>query len=604
MSRISAATSVTRVTVLVVLLCVTVLVASLLAYEAHDASRSERVTIERALHDYASVAAWELQSAARKRVDNALQRSLSPATTGWASSPYETLLPLSAVSSPGAGLLPCAAGVPDSTRTYLRLDLRDGSYVTSGYAMAVGDRLPAIVAMRAFAQTRATPEQPYGLVRLRRSDGTFEALALGVKYATHGAPLAAFGFTVCREALGAPLVRTVLASHALLPAAVRGALPNDSLVAVRLTDSGGRELLRTGAVAGPYSATVTIDSALGVQATVAVQPAAATRLVVGEPARSSVPLLLALLVLTAGLAAVALFQLRREHELARVRADFTSSVSHELRTPLAQILLFGETLSLGRTRGDAERALAARTIVSEARRLMGIVDNILSFERARRIPMTPRLEAVDVVQLTEDVVQGFKPLADVRGARIGVTVMPAAREGACGVAHTDASMLRQILVNLLDNAIKYGPDGQSVAVVVSVAGDELRMTVEDEGPGISVRDRDRVWEPYVRLRASAGTRSRSAGIGGGNVGGSGLGLAVVRDLAGSLGARVWVEDVDGKASGRHVGRGARFGVALPLAAGGGPPPHIHSVANASFLPHPASAHGIESLPASNGVPTR
>ncbi|MEP7347615.1 MAG: HAMP domain-containing sensor histidine kinase, partial [Gemmatimonadaceae bacterium] len=603
--------NVTRVTVLVALLCVTVLVASLLAYEAHDASRSERVTVERALHDYASVAAWELQSAARKRVDFAVQQALSPVATGTASSPYETLLPLTVVSSAARALLPCEAGGSDTGRTFVRLDLRDGSFATSGQEPDAADRAALIDVTRTFAQTRASPEQPYGLVRASRN-GELAALVLGVKYATHGAPLAAFGFTVCPQALGVPLVRAVMATHPLLPTAVRGTMPNDSLVAVVLVDRDGRELLRTGSVTTPYAATVMLDSAMGIQATVGVQEAAATRLLVGRPSRSRVPVLVALLVLTAGLAAVALLQLRREHELARLRADFTSSVSHELRTPLAQILLFGETLSLGRTRDEGERRLAARTIVEEARRLMRIVDNILLFERVRRAPVVPSEELVDVVQLAEEVVRGFEPLAAVRGARIEVRHGQVAEMATRRVVRADASLIRQILLNLLDNAVKYGPEGQSIRVVVAADGDQLHLTVEDEGPGVPVADRSRVWEPYVRLRDSVRERGGSAEFGGrgsngrngerngngrsGGSGGSGLGLAVVRDLAESLGGRVWVDDGDRG--------GARFGLSLPLwnaETRPGAPPQFQSTPIGGTRSHHSNAPPVKSAP--NGTAT-
>jgi signal transduction histidine kinase len=589
MTRFPTAANVTRVTVLVALLCATVLVASLLAYEAHDASRSERVTVERALRDYASVAAWELQSAARKRIDFAVQQALSPVATGAASSPYETLLPLTVVATAARTLLPCDAGVLDSGRTYVRLDLRDGSMVTSGHEPDAVDRAMLIDVARAFVQTHASPEQPYGMVRARLT-GKTTALAIGVKYATHGAPLAAFGFTICPQALGVPLVRAVMATHPLLPTAVRGTLPNDSLVAIRLLDRDGRELFRTGSVATPYAATVVLDTAIGMQATVGVRGAAATRLLVGRPSRSRVPLLVALLVLTAALAFIALLQLRREHELAGLRADFTSSVSHELRTPLAQILLFGETLSLGRTRDEGERQVAVRTIVQEAQRLMRLVDNILLFERVRRAPIVTSEDGIDVVQLTEEVVRSFEPLAAVRRARIEVVRYLDPAVGQERSVRGDAALVRQILLNLLDNAVKYGPEGQSIRVVVAEDGAELRLTVEDEGPGVPLADRDRIWEPYVRLR----DRGAAASV----KGGTGLGLSVVRDLTSALGGRVWVEGGEAEGGAGRATGGARFGLSLPWKRMEvrGAPPELQSTPPTDPRPRPMNASPIDSAP--------
>src|SRR5262245_12031526 len=102
--------SASRVTLLVALLAATVLVASLLPDEAHDASRAERVTVDRALRDYASVAAWELETASRKRLETTLGRGLGAVTAGTATSPYETLLPVSALRASAAGSLPCGDG--------------------------------------------------------------------------------------------------------------------------------------------------------------------------------------------------------------------------------------------------------------------------------------------------------------------------------------------------------------------------------------------------------------------------------------------------------------------------------------------------------------
>jgi signal transduction histidine kinase len=106
------------------------------------------------------------------------------------------------------------------------------------------------------------------------------------------------------------------------------------------------------------------------------------------------------------------------------------------------------------------------------------------------------------------------------------------------------------LGNLLDNAVKYGPDGQTITVRVqtsaTAADGEVALVVEDEGPGIPPAERERVWQPFTRLREEDGTR-----------GGSGLGLSLVRELVVRQGGRAWVEDA--------AGGGARFVVTLPVA---------------------------------------
>jgi signal transduction histidine kinase len=253
-------------------------------------------------------------------------------------------------------------------------------------------------------------------------------------------------------------------------------------------------------------------------------------------------MILGLLALTAALAAIALIQLRREHELARLRADFTSSVSHELRTPLAQILLFGETLQLGRVRSDVDRRLAVETIVHEARRLMHMVDNVLHFARTTEGRMQLERQSTALAPLMDGIVATFAPLAQERGVKI----LAEARDPVS--AYVDVGALRQIVLNLLDNATKFGPRGQTVRLTVEQVDDRARIAVEDEGPGIAMEDRERIWSPYVRLR-----RERSAANEG-----SGIGLAVVRELTLLHGGSAVVQDAP---SG-----GARFVIELPIAA--------------------------------------
>ena len=112
------------------------------------------------------------------------------------------------------------------------------------------------------------------------------------------------------------------------------------------------------------------------------------------------------------------------------------------------------------------------------------------------------------------------------------------------LAKVDAAALRQVLLNLLDNAVKYGPAGQQVTIGLGIEGDSAKIYVQDEGPGIDEHDADRIWEPFHRLARAADA-----------TGGTGIGLAIVRQLTLLHGGRTWVE--------RSPSRGARFIVELP-----------------------------------------
>ena len=133
---------------------------------------------------------------------------------------------------------------------------------------------------------------------------------------------------------------------------------------------------------------------------------------------SRLPLLLGLFALTTVLAVIALRQLRREQELIRLRSDFTSSVSHELRTPLTQILLFTETLELGRAASEEEERQALGIIGQEARRLAQLVENVLQFSRAERHLTRVRTEPTALAPLMRDVLERFAPLAGRSATRV------------------------------------------------------------------------------------------------------------------------------------------------------------------------------------------
>jgi signal transduction histidine kinase len=294
-------------------------------------------------------------------------------------------------------------------------------------------------------------------------------------------------------------------------------------------------------VAAKYSVADTIEPNFGRLITrVGLNTDFAGMLVVGGLPRSRVPMLIALFVIAAGLLTVALLQLRRQQELARLRTEFVSGVSHELRTPLAQIRWFAELLHMGKLRSEEERARSAGIIDQEARRLTYLVENVLNFSRSEngtnRISPSP----VDFDHEIDEAIELFAPLARARK----MTVASALDSSA--VVSLDRDALRQILLNLLDNAVKYGPAGQTITVGSEIAGDRARIWVEDNGPGIPHDQRQRVWEPYVRLTREAESAT----------GGSGIGLSVVRELVTMHGGRTRAESAPGG--------GARVVIELPL----------------------------------------
>jgi signal transduction histidine kinase len=332
----------------------------------------------------------------------------------------------------------------------------------------------------------------------------------------------------------------VLYSRDLLPSPFRHGQPITDALQLRVSDAQGTTLFEPRPVARwELDATDTLPASLGgmiVRAQVPVDEA--QFLVIGGLPRSRLPFLLALLAISTALAIVAIGQLRRDLELARLRGDFVSSVSHELRTPLAQMRLYLETLRLGRFTTEAQRTSSIELVERETTRLSQLVERVLRFsangtgDDGTRIPM-------DVGAEVRRIVDEFRPLAAARR-----TTLVAGIAEDVPTIRLAPDALRHIVLNLLDNAVKYGPAGQTVRLTLARAGSEVRLTVRDEGAGVAAKDRERIWGAYQRATTPAA------------VAGSGIGLTIVRDIATRHGGRAWVEEGSSD--------GATFVVALPL----------------------------------------
>jgi signal transduction histidine kinase len=266
-------------------------------------------------------------------------------------------------------------------------------------------------------------------------------------------------------------------------------------------------------------------------------PTIGDRMTLNNVAASRVPILAALLISLLACGAAAALAARREGELAALREQFVTSVSHELRMPLAHILLSAETLSLERARSQEERDEAADAIVREAQRLASLVDNVLFFSRIEHHTLTLAPEPVDPATYLDEVLADLRTMADAASVTLTCEVA-----GGTPPAFIDPRSFRQVLYNLIDNAIKYGPRGQRITVGARAAATtpdaeptRVRIWVGDQGLGIPAGSERMIFEPFVRL---ARDRARS-------VAGSGLGLAVVREIVQRHEGHIWVEPVPG-----------------------------------------------------------
>ncbi len=231
-----------------------------------------------------------------------------------------------------------------------------------------------------------------------------------------------------------------------------------------------------------------------------------------------------------------------EQAFERARSDFVATASHELRTPLAAV--YGAARTLRRTDIEIppeQKDRFLEIIVSETERLTAIVSQILLAGQLEEGRVDVSTAATDLGPLVESVIDSARLRApDQIGLRLE-------QNGAPAIALADEDKLRQVLVNLLDNAIKYSPDGGDVTVEVAGGHGRVRLTVLDSGLGIPLAEQERIFEKFYRLDPAL-TRG---------VGGSGLGLFISRELVSRMGGSLNVRS--------QPGEGAAFVVDLPAA---------------------------------------
>ncbi len=219
-------------------------------------------------------------------------------------------------------------------------------------------------------------------------------------------------------------------------------------------------------------------------------------------------------------------ELRR---LETVRRDFVANVSHELRTPLASIRAMAETLQDGAVNDAAVSSRFMEIIVGEVERLTRLLEDLLILSRAES--SLPDKQAFSLNTLIESAIERFQQQAERAGVRIEPFLLP-----LNVVANKD--QIDQVIVNLLDNAVKYTPAGGKIEVHAHRTSNEAVVNVKDTGIGVLNQDLPRLWERFYRADKA---RTRESG-------GTGLGLAIVKHIVEIHGGTVSVESEYGKGS--------------------------------------------------------
>ncbi|WP_347488308.1 two-component system histidine kinase PnpS [Desulfoscipio sp. XC116] len=242
-----------------------------------------------------------------------------------------------------------------------------------------------------------------------------------------------------------------------------------------------------------------------------------------------------------GGAVVLLRDITERKNMEQLRSEFVANVSHELRTPLTSIRGFVETLLESGTDDPKMTKHFLEIIADETRRLAMLVEDLLDLSRIEERRAAYRWQRVKIGELVDRALAVCGTSAEEKQVAIKANL-----SSRLPSFFGDPDMLSQVLINLMDNAIKYTPPGGSVTISTSLYGDELRLDVADTGAGIPADSLPRIFERFYRVEKA---RSRE-------MGGTGLGLAIVKHIIKGHGGRIEVKSV--------VGKGTIFSVFLPM----------------------------------------
>jgi len=229
----------------------------------------------------------------------------------------------------------------------------------------------------------------------------------------------------------------------------------------------------------------------------------------------------------------------KESRANQLKSDFISNVSHELKTPLSLIRMFGELLAMGKLKSPEKGKEYADIITREAERLSRLIDNVLDFARMERGPVAYEFLPGRLDEVVERSLDVYRHRLEREGFQLTTKI-----DSDLPETMLDENAMTLLLLNLLENAVKYGRG--EIAVYLTRQGNRLRLVVGDQGPGIPAEEHKRIFDRFYRTRQARGT----------NVRGSGIGLSLVKHIAEAHGGTVTVDS--------EPGRGAAFIVDIPL----------------------------------------
>jgi two-component system phosphate regulon sensor histidine kinase PhoR len=237
-------------------------------------------------------------------------------------------------------------------------------------------------------------------------------------------------------------------------------------------------------------------------------------------------------IIAVGLGVVWL-SVRAERRASQLKSDFIANVSHELKTPLSLIRMFGELIATGKHKGEGSAREYASIITRESERLTHLIDNVLDFARLERGKASYSFAEGRLDEVVERALDVCRYRLDKERMKLRTDI-----EDGLPPVRMDADAMTLVLLNLVDNAVKYAGEGGEVWVRLARSPGGVALSVRDRGPGISADDQQRIFERFYRA-----TNARVR-----NVRGSGIGLSLVKHIAEAHGGRVEVTSTPGQGS--------------------------------------------------------
>lgn len=490
-----------------------------LGWQAYNSVAQQRMVAQKVLLEFAQLAAEEYS---RRIMSDVGYQGYFRDLGLW----RKKLDEQSAQTLPSQNLLKCDGLKKDSVASFYFV--AEGKQVAFSANQCVEPALYSFIAeqVRSFAP-QTLDRSPFKVIH-----ANYQQQAISIVVAQQDQRL--YGFLVDRVKLANKLLRS-FESAPLLPKALAEGKATNEMIDLSVFDPLNQLLLKPKLL---YPSNLIASKTLTTEysgifnqyrISVSINPESADKLIIGGLPANNLPLVVLTLLVTIFVFAISLLQIRKEKNLNRLRENFVAEVSHELRTPLTQIRMFAEMLFNKKSRNETESLKYAEIIHRESLRLNHLIDNILKYSQTKSAELKSiklPLEKQNIAVIVKDAVAEFEPIAKQKGSEILADLI------SCEIP-VEAYSLKRILINLLDNAIKYGPDNQCVKVESKFdrVNSRYQLSVTDQGPGIPESEFKNIWQPYYRLSIESNKA----------IAGTGIGLYLVKQLAEKNMAEVWVE---------------------------------------------------------------